>query len=902
MPPPQPPMPMRAMNTAPLLLTGFLLLATLVVASVIFAARVRAVDSHALVTLATEDVLTDTLSTVRQTENGLRGYLLTKNPISLMTYTLAVAQSPKDLATLDAMLGHGPEAANMRQVHALVAQKLAGLAATMALIHSGQNAAAVTRINSDLNLGTMVDLRTLLTGMKTHAAARLAVDEQEANRDSWLLQVATGIAVFGTILLAYFAVRESRTQTTQLRDAEAALIAANQVLESRVAERTATLAVSEARFRILSESMPGIVYRTDAAGRTTYVNPQYCDFTGLPEDSLLDSGWEATLHPDDVAQARARRDAALAGGHAYEFENRIRRSDGVYRWFLDRAVPLTDSDGIVSAWIGNSTDIDARRSAEAAMANANAILEQRVAERSAALDRIFRLSTDILTVCDFSGRFIAVSPAWERITGYPVADALNTDFMAAVHPDDLERTRSGFERLIAGEQVALENRYRRADGSWCWLSWRGVPQPSQKLIYSVARDITADREREEQLRQSQKMEVVGQLTGGVAHDFNNLLTVIMGSLELLGRGLAGAEPRLLRRVEAASDAAQRAAALTHRLLAFSRRQPLAPSPIDVNRLLAGMSDMLHRTLGETVAIEIVSGAGLWSAMADTNQLENAVLNLAVNARDAMPAGGHLTIETENTYLDETYTSTHVDVAAGQYVMISVTDTGTGMSEAVITRVFEPFFTTKPVGQGTGLGLAQVYGFIKQSGGHASIYSEPDEGTTVRLYLPRVPCVRATPNGEEGDDTATPASGPPEPPAATTPARIKGAGQAILVVEDEPGVRRFSAEILSEAGYRVVTAASGAEAIMALDDHPDIQMLFTDVVLAGGMNGRELAEIALARRPALIVLYTTGYARNAIVHHGRLDDGVNFLGKPFTATALAEKVTLLFDAVPETLLS
>ncbi len=876
------PTPTRTISTAPLLLSGFLLLATLLAASVLFAARVRLIDSHAITTLQTEDMLTDTLSTVRQTENGSRGYLLTRNAISLNTYQLAVDQAPRDLAALDRLLGHTQEAGNLAQVHALVTQKLSELAATMALIQAGQTQAAIARINSDLNLGTMVDLRTLLTQMKADAKARLTAEEAEENRESWLLQIATGIAVCGTILLAFVAVRASGQQTAQLRAAEAALIAANQVLESRVAERTATLAVSEARFRILSESMPGIVYMADPQGRGIYVNPQYCDYTGLPEEALRGAGWEATIHPDDAARVRAGWAAALAGGHTYEIENRLRRHDGAYRWFLDRAVPLTDEAGAITAWIGNATDIDARKTAEAAMADANAVLEQRVAERSAALDRIFRLSTDILTVAGFDGKFIAVSPAWERITGYTVGQAMGGNYMDFIHPDDVVCTQSAFESLRAGESVAIENRFRKADGTWCWLSWRAVPQAAQALIYAVARDITADREREEQLRQSQKMEVVGQLTGGVAHDFNNLLTVIMGSLEMLSRGLAGAEPRLQRRVEAATDAAQRAAALTHRLLAFSRRSPLAPKPIDANRLLAGMSDMLHRTLGETIAIEIVSGAGLWYAMADTNQLENAILNLAVNARDAMPGGGHLTIETQNAYLDETYTSTQVDVAEGQYVLVSVTDTGVGMTPDIAARVFEPFFTTKPVGQGTGLGLAQVYGFIKQSGGHASVYSEPGEGTTVRLYLPRV---RVAPDSE-----TTPPTAPPR--------RALGAGQRILLVEDEPGVRRFSAEILSEAGFRVVTAASGAEALSLLTQNPDVQMLFTDVVLAGGMNGRELAEAVRAQYPAVIVLYTTGYARNAIIHHGRLDEGVNFLGKPFTASALANKVAGLFEAAFE----
>ncbi len=407
-----------------------------------------------------------------------------------------------------------------------------------------------------------------------------------------------------------------------------------------------------------------------------------------------------------------------------------------------------------------------------------------------------------------------------------------------------------------------------------------MPIVEDQLIYTIARDMTREKARDEQLRQSQKMEIVGQLTGGIAHDFNNLLTIIMGSLELLQRDLKNAEARVARRIEAAMGGARRAAALTHRLLAFSRRQPLAPQPLDANRLLAGMSDMLHRSLGETVDLELVSGAGLWQAMADATQLENAVLNLAVNARDAMPGGGHITIETQNAHLDEAYVASRTDVQAGQYVLIAITDTGSGMTEAVKEKVFEPFFTTKPQGQGTGLGLAQVYGFIKQSGGHVAIYSEAGQGTTVKLYLPRL---------------RAPAR-PDKPVAETGTAPVRGAsGETILLVEDEAAVREFSREILEDYGYRVLVAADAETALAIFEAAPRVDLLFTDVVLGGKINGRQLADAVLARRGDILVLFTTGYTRNAIIHHGRLDEGINFIGKPFSATDLARTVRRLLDA-------
>jgi CheY-like chemotaxis protein len=370
---------------------------------------------------------------------------------------------------------------------------------------------------------------------------------------------------------------------------------------------------------------------------------------------------------------------------------------------------------------------------------------------------------------------------------------------------------------------------------------------------------------------------MGQLTGGIAHDFNNLLQVIMGNLEVLQRRKLVADDNATRMIAAARRGAERAATLTQRLLAFARRQPLAPKSIDVNKLVNGMSELLHRTLGESIRIETVQAGGIWRVHADANQLENALLNLAVNARDAMESGGKLTIETANVHLDDAYADAN-EIRSGQYVMIAVSDTGTGMANDVAAKAFEPYFTTKDVGKGSGLGLSQVYGFIKQSGGHAKIYSEPGQGTTIKLYLPRLA-------QEEDVDAATALAG----------ALPQGQyDRLILIVEDDEDVRAHAVAMLKELGYAVIEAADGTEALRVLDAHPDVRLLFTDVGLPGGLNGRQLADEVRRRRPDLDVLFTTGYARNAIVHHGRLDPGVELITKPFTFAALATKVHGIFE--------
>ena len=390
----------------------------------------------------------------------------------------------------------------------------------------------------------------------------------------------------------------------------------------------------------------------------------------------------------------------------------------------------------------------------------------------------------------------------------------------------------------------------------------------------------AEREKAETaLRQSQKMEAIGRLTGGIAHDFNNMLAIVLGSLDLLIRRFPEADPNLLRFAENAASGARRAAALTQRLLAFSRLQPLNPKSANIAKSITDMSDLLRRTLGETIVIEAVSAGGLWRAHIDLSQLETAIVNLAINARDAMPNGGKLTIETANTYIDRSYARADEDVAPGQYVMVAITDTGTGISPEVLTQVFEPFFTTKPQGLGTGLGLSQVHGFIKQSGGHVRIYSEVGIGTTVKLYLPR-----------------STESGTAEPPSPQTALRKNGRKNVtVLLAEDEDGVRDFTVEALAELGYDVIAAENGAEALRLLGGHPQVSVLLTDVVMPE-MNGRQLAEEALRRAPSLRVLFMTGYTRNAIVHNGVLDTGTHLLSKPFTVAQLeAELETVLSQA-------
>jgi len=439
---------------------------------------------------------------------------------------------------------------------------------------------------------------------------------------------------------------------------------------------------------------------------------------------------------------------------------------------------------------------------------------------------------------------------------------------------------AGTPLRVVGVSIDITERKREL------VELRNFTEALEAAVKERTRELEAENEArrkvEESLRQSQKMEAVGHLTGGVAHDFNNLLTIVMGGLDMIGRQLpnlaaSAATARMTRGRDIALEGVRRAAALTSRLLAFSRQQPLAPKVLDANKLVAGLSDLVRRAVGDAVVLETVLAAGLWRTEADPNQLESAILNLALNARDAMPNGGKITIETANCYIDKAYVADLPEpVAEGQYVMIAVADTGVGMDRATIERAFDPFFTTKEVGKGTGLGLSQVYGFVRQSSGHVRIYSEPGQGTTVKIYL------RRSASAEDARDAEA---------AGRDTARISGR-ETILVVEDDEALRNYAVEILAELGYQVIEADSAAAALQVLDRR-EVDLLFTDVVMPG-MNGRELADAAKSRRPGLKVLFTTGYTRNAIVHHGRLDAGVNMIGKPYTFDDLGTQVRALLD--------
>jgi signal transduction histidine kinase len=437
----------------------------------------------------------------------------------------------------------------------------------------------------------------------------------------------------------------------------------------------------------------------------------------------------------------------------------------------------------------------------------------------------------------------------------------------------------------SGEPTRFENRILSAEGLWTPVGWTVSPEPGGKYFIAVGRDLREDKARErelveaqESLRQAQKMEAVGQLTGGIAHDFNNLLAGISGGLEIIDRRLSqGRIDGLDRFIRGAQSSAQRAAALTQRLLAFSRRQTLDPKPTDVNRLIHGMEDLIGRTVGPAIAVEVVGAAGLWATRIDHAQLENALLNLAINARDAMPEGGRITIETANKWLDDR-ASRERDLPPGQYISICVTDTGTGIPEEFVDRIFEPFFTTKPIGQGTGLGLSMIHGFVRQSGGQVRVYSEPGEGTTMCLYLPRYTGT-VEDQGESSDADI----------------RFMGAGETVLVIDDEPIVRMLIVEVVEEAGYRAMEASDGPSGLKILESDAKIDLLITDVGLPGGMNGRQVADAARLVRPDLKILFVTGYAENAAIGNGHLEPGMEVITKPFVMTELANKITELIES-------
>jgi PAS domain S-box-containing protein len=521
---------------------------------------------------------------------------------------------------------------------------------------------------------------------------------------------------------------------------------------------------SEARFRLLAQSMPNHVWTSKPDGKLNWFNDRVYEYGGSAPGSLDGDGWAVLVHPDDIHFAAAVWAAARENGKEYEVRFRLRRHDGAYRWHIARAVPIRDAIGNVDYWVGTNTDIEDQKAAESKLSELAMTLEQRVEERTS-------------------------------------------------------------ELLKA----------------------------------------------QEALRQSQKMETIGNLTGGVAHDFNNLLQVISGNLQLLSKDVAGND-RAERRVNNAMFGVSRGAKLASQLLAFGRRSALEPKVVNIGRFVSGMDELLRRTLGESVEVETIVSGGLWNTYIDPTQIENAILNLAINARDAMSGSGKLTVEVGNAFLDDAYVQ-DIDVVAGQYVLLAVTDTGSGMSPEIMEKVFEPFFSTKPVGKGTGLGLSMVYGFVKQSGGHVKLYSEVGAGTTVKVYLPRA---------NESEDIVSPAD----------QEDAVGGRETILVVEDDDEVRSTVIETLRELGYKVLSANNASAALAVIESGTNVDLLFTDVVMPGALMSSDLAKKAKQLLPKISILFTSGYTVNSIVHGGKLDAGLELLSKPYSREMLARKIRLV----------
>ena len=666
----------------------------------------------------------------------------------------------------------------------------------------------------------------------------------------------TGIFIEG------YDVTEAHQAVEALRNSDAQLRSLNADLERQVVER------ARERGRTWQVS-PDLLSVMNRAGIFEMTNPAWEAVLGWTAAELSRMPWQDLVHPDDLTRSLAGFGELLRGQPVLRFENRYRSKAGHYRWLSWVAVP---EDG---RFYCSARDVTLEK-------NQAAKLAARTMER----DRLWRNSQDLLVVIDTQGVFKAVSPAATKILGWAAEEMVGRSVFDFILPEDHASTGGALAHATRSELPIYVNRYRHKDGGFRWLSW--VAAPEGDLIYATARHITAEKEQaealartEEALRQSQKMEAVGQLTGGLAHDFNNLLTGITGSLELLEARLAqGRTGDLGRYITAALGASRRAAALTHRLLAFSRRQTLDPRPTDVNRLVSGMEDLVRRTVGPSIAIEVVGAAGLWPTLVDPNQLENALLNLCINARDAMPDGGRLTIETSNKWLDER-SAKERELLSGQYISLCVSDTGLGMTAEVIRRAFDPFFTTKPIGQGTGLGLSMIYGFVRQSGGQVRIYSEPGQGAMVCLYLPRHLGV---------DDSAETA---PDPVAAPRSEQ----GETVLVVDDEPTVRMLVADVLQELGYGAIEAGDGPAGLVVLQSARRIDLLVTDVGLPGGMNGRQVADAGRALRPGLKVLFITGYAENAVIGNGHLDHGMHVLTKPFAVQTLASRIRDIMTGRP-----
>ncbi len=671
------------------------------------------------------------------------------------------------------------------------------------------------------------------------------------------------------------------------------------VIEDIGAQKQAALALraSEERFRAAVQAVDGVLWTNNAAGEMVGEQPGWAALTGQSLAEYQGFGWSRAVHPDDAQPTLNAWRMAVAERRPFVFEHRLRRADGEWRLFSVRAVPIRAEHGGFREWVGVHTDVTRERHDEAELFDSRERLGSIISQAAVGIAQT-----------DTTGRFLLANERQCAILGRSRPEVLAARMFDFAHPDDRAENLARFARLIeTGQPFASEHRVLRPGGEAVWVNSHvslvrdraGRPlhviavvqdvnerkhaeaalhQLTERLESRVREEVAKRELAQAQLIQAQRLEAIGKLTGGVAHDFNNLLQVISANLELLRPLVETADAKAKTLHDAAGEAVRRGALLTRQLLAFARKQALEPRVINLGRLVREAAELLRRTLGERIEVEAVVNGGLWNTFADPGQLENALINLAVNARDAMADGGRLTLEVSNAFLDDRYAAAHEEVTSGQYACIAMSDTGTGMDPETIARAFEPFFTTKPEGHGTGLGLAQVYGFAKQSGGHVKIYSESGQGTTVRLYLPR----DRRPAEEEILPDAT----------AST-----GGAETILVVEDDPRVQEAVVETLGSLGYKALRASDAGAALAVLQAGVDVDLVFTDVVMPGPITSVELARRARELRPRVAILFTSGYTENSIVHHGRLDRDVELLSKPYAREDLARKIRGMLRSVP-----
>ncbi len=632
---------------------------------------------------------------------------------------------------------------------------------------------------------------------------------------------------------------------------------------------------SEEKYRLLVENQTDLVVKVNNEGRFLFVSPSYCEMFGKRADELLGQTFMPLVHPDDQAGTAEAMRALYNPAHRAYVEQRAMTRHG-WRWIGWQDTAVVDPQGQVIEIVGVGRDITERKQTEEALGKSEKRFRD-IAEY--ALEWIWEVNAE--------GQYTYASQVVEKILGYSPEEILQKHFYDLFHPDDKESLKKAGFAAFDTKQPFREfiNRNVHKNGQIVWLSTNGIPMLDDKgslLGYRGADTDITDRKRAEeenaalqdQLRQSQKVEAIGQLAGGIAHDFNNLLTVIQGNSQLSLMDLQEGDP-LKANIEEIQEAAKRAADLTRQLLAFSRKQILEMRVLDLNQVLQRLDKMLRRVIGEDIHLTMFLPESIWKVKADPGQIEQVIINLAVNARDAMPEGGKLTIETANVELDEEYAKRHIAVQPGRYVMLSMSDTGVGMTPEVRERIFEPFFTTKEKGKGTGLGLSTVYGIVKQSGGNVWVYSEPGQGTTFKIYLPQV------------DE-------PLEELREEVVKEISRGHETILLVEDEDVVRKLAVRVLKRQGYKVLEAPDGGKAFMLCEAYKEpIHLILTDVVMPG-MSGRKLVDRLKVIHPEIKVLYMSGYTDNAILHHGILEPGTNFIQKPFTIDGLARKVREALD--------